>query len=177
MHRATRHETDSLCRQLGIGNIKPLWLTLRRTIAIAELIGLPRAWHTKNESQLSVPTPGSSSSAADRRRKQRVSLWEAICATDRLSGMMFNLPAATATHRFSRRQIIDQDGEVMVHPYMFELAGLAMQVQELDEGITLSQPREQIYEKILAVEGHLRSLKAETPLVRVTQILHHIQKY
>lgn len=29
--------------QLGLGQIKSLWLTLRRTIAIAELIGLPRA--------------------------------------------------------------------------------------------------------------------------------------
>lgn len=80
--------------------------------------------------------------------------------------MMFNLPAATTTHRFPRRQIISAEGEVIIQPYMFELAGLAMQVQELDEGVTLSQPREKIYEKILAVEGHLRSLKAETPKVR-----------
>lgn len=50
----------------------------------------------------------------------------------------------------------------MVQPYLFELAGLAMQVQEIDEAITLSQPQEKIFERVLGVEGHLRSLKAET---------------
>ncbi|KAF2160843.1 hypothetical protein M409DRAFT_59630 [Zasmidium cellare ATCC 36951] len=149
--------------QLGMGNIKPLWLTLRRTIAIAELIGLPRAWYTKNDSQISAPTPGTTSSSSDRKRSQRVSLWEAICATDRMASMMFNLPAATATHKFPRRPIISPEGEVVVSPYIFELAGLAMEIQELDEQVTLSHPKEKIYERVLAIEGRLRALKAETP--------------
>lgn len=158
-----------LFRQLGIGNIRTLWLTLRRTIAIAELIGLPRAWYSKNESHISAPTPGTTStSSSDSKRNQRVSLWEAICATDRMASMMFNLPAATATHKFPRRQIISAEGDVRVSPYIFELAGLAMMVQELDEAVTLSHPKEKIYEKMLAIEGLLRSLKAETPKVSAT---------
>lgn len=82
-----------------------------------------------------------------------------------MASMMFNLPAATATHKFPKRQIISAEGEVMVSPYIFELAGLAMEVQDLDEGVTLSHPKEKIYERILAIEGRLRALKSETPKV------------
>ncbi|KAK4505996.1 hypothetical protein PRZ48_003961 [Zasmidium cellare] len=149
--------------QLGIGNIKRLWLTLRRTIAIAELIGLQRAWYTANNSHISASTPGTVSSSSERKRSPRVSLWEAVCATDRMASMMFNLPAATSAHKFPRRPIVSAEGEVVVSYYIFELAGVALEVQELDELVTLSHPKEKIYERVLSIEGRLRSLKSETP--------------
>ena len=79
---------------------------------------------------------------------------------------MFNLPAATSTHRFPRRDIVTPAGDVLVQPYMFQLAGIAMSVQELDEGYTLGQDDDAMFEKVLTIERRLRSLKAETPKVR-----------
>ncbi|EME47654.1 hypothetical protein DOTSEDRAFT_21418 [Dothistroma septosporum NZE10] len=150
--------------QLGVGNIRSLWLSLRRTIAIAELIGLPRAWYrSRNDGPDHALSPQTDYSEAENRRKQKVALWEAICSTDRLASMMFNLPAATSTHRFPRRQITTPAGEILVQPYMFQLAGIGMGVQELDEGYTLGRNDDEMFEKVLTIERQLRSLKAETP--------------
>ncbi|KXT04575.1 hypothetical protein AC578_8702 [Pseudocercospora eumusae] len=142
--------------QLGFGAVKTLWLTLRRTIAIAELIGLPRAWYHR-------PMPHAASTLIDG-VTDKIALWESICATDRLASMMFNLPPATATHRFPRKQIVDSSGTVLAQPYMFELAGIAMRVQELDEAYTIGSTQEEIYEKILNMDKDLRSLKSSTPI-------------
>ena len=79
--------------------------------------------------------------------------------------MMFNLPAATSTHQFPPRAITTPSGEILVQPYMFQLAGIAMNVQELDEGYTLGQNDDEMFEKVLPIERKLRSLKAETPKV------------
>lgn len=66
--------------QLGFGAVKTLWLTLRRTIAIAELIGLPRAWYHR-------PMPHAETTLIDG-VTDKIALWESICATDRLASMM-----------------------------------------------------------------------------------------
>lgn len=76
---------------------------------------------------------------------------------------MFNLPAATSTHKFPRRAITTPAGEVMAQPYMFQLAGIAMSVPELDEGYVLGQNDDEMFEKVLPIDRQLRSLKAETP--------------
>lgn len=141
--------------QLGFGALRTLWLTLRRTIAIAELIGLPRAWYHRS----AAPKDSNTKEGVT----DRIALWESICATDRLASMMFNLPAATATHRFPRKQIVGAAGEVYTQPYLFELAGIAMRVQELDEAHTIGQAPDAIYEKILNMDKDLRALKSLTP--------------
>lgn len=53
----------------------------------------------------------------------------------------------------------------MAQPYMFQLAGIAMSVPELDEGYVLGQNDDEMFEKVLPIDRQLRSLKAETPKV------------
>ncbi|GIZ46292.1 hypothetical protein CKM354_000942200 [Cercospora kikuchii] len=147
--------------QFGFGQSRPLWLTLRRIVALAELSGLPRAWdHAQNDSagravDPIVPLSGTTS---------KVALWETICATDRLASMMFNLPAATSTRKFPPRQVVDTNGMVHVQRFMFQLAGISMHVTELDEGYMCGQTVETLYDKVLAADKELRALKSLTPV-------------
>ncbi|KAK1021746.1 hypothetical protein LTR33_018380, partial [Friedmanniomyces endolithicus] len=67
-----------------------VWISLRRIIPLAELIGLPRAMH-----QLKAfdTQPETNVSLSQRERtKEAAELWVSICAVDRLAAMMFNLP-------------------------------------------------------------------------------------
>lgn len=143
--------------QLGLGQIRPLWLTLRRTVALAELSGLPRAWYCAQSSRTKT------NAALSTGCTDKVYLWESICATDRLASMMFNLPAATTTHKFPKKQVLDPNGSVLVQPYMFEQAGIAMRISESDDGYMLGRPDSEAYEKVLAADTDLRALKSLTP--------------
>lgn len=146
--------------QLGLGRVRSLWLTLRRTVALAEIAGLPRAWYsahylrTRTSGAPDSLTPGSADG---------VYLWESICATDRMASMMFNLPAATTTYKFPRKQIVDADGSVRAQCYMFEEAGIAMRISELDDGYMHRGPEDDAYQKVLECDRELRSLKSLTP--------------
>ncbi|KAM3423161.1 hypothetical protein BST61_g612 [Cercospora zeina] len=147
--------------QFGFGQSRPLWLTLRRIVALAELSGLPRAWYNsqkenaRRDADSNTPLLGTPSKEA---------LWETICATDRLASMMFNLPAATSTHRFPPRPLIDANGMVRVQRFMFQLAGTSMHVTELDEEYMRGHSVQDLYEKVLAADKELRGLKSLTPV-------------
>ncbi|KAF2216615.1 hypothetical protein CERZMDRAFT_93908 [Cercospora zeae-maydis SCOH1-5] len=147
--------------QFGFGQSRPLWLTLRRVVALAELSGLPRAWynsqkeHARRYADANPPLLGTPSKEA---------LWETICATDRLASMMFNLPAATSTHKFPPRPLIDANGMVRVQRFLFQLAGISMHVTELDEKYMRGHSVEELYERVLAADKELRGLKSLTPV-------------
>ena len=80
--------------------MKKLWITLRRVMALAELIGLPRAALRSTTSRLtSGPSPNET--AGDDVGSQRAAaLWKSICSIDRLMGkytdlttlMLFRIP-------------------------------------------------------------------------------------
>lgn len=89
-------------------NTKRLWLMLRRLIALAELIGLPRA-----ASQLS--SASTASGVYGSRREAAAAVWESICVVDRIVGLMFNLPLGTAAHGFPLREsVTSPEGEIIV---------------------------------------------------------------
>ncbi|KAI5368105.1 hypothetical protein Slin15195_G032380 [Septoria linicola] len=132
--------------QLGIGQIRPLWLTLRRAVALAELTGLPRARHNTQASDAGLSVPENSPGH-----------------TDKVAFMMFNLPAATAAHKFPRKQLLDAAGHVRVQPYMFELAGIAMRIGEIDERYIDGKTIEDVHDNVIALDKELRALKSSTP--------------
>lgn len=78
---------------------------------------------------------------------------------------MFNLPAATSSHRFPPKNIMTSDGEVSVKAYIFDLSALAMQMQALDEDYITNDPTQDIYESVLSLDRRLNSLKSKTPKV------------
>lgn len=132
--------------QLGRGHIKNMCLTVRRAVALAELTGLHRLPFAKQA-----------------RRDIRVALFEAICTTDRMVSMMFNLPAATANYKLPPMQFFDLNGQVVTATYMFELASIAMCTQDIDEELLQGIPYEQVYAKILAADTKLRALASRAP--------------
>ncbi|SMY21860.1 unnamed protein product [Zymoseptoria tritici ST99CH_1A5] len=141
------------CRlQMGLGKMRPVWLQLRRVVALAELMGLPRTCYGQ-----SVDTEN------DPQAQERIALWDTICATDRLSSMLYNLPAATVTHQLRPKKFVDEDGKVITQALMFEIATLAMRIQNLDESSIRHDPPSEVYEKVLRVDKDLRALKASTP--------------
>ena len=89
---------------------------------MAQLAGFPKAWQ-QNEALSNGRLQSS-----DRQAKQRHSLeakaklWEGICAVDRLSCMILNLLAATATYHFPPRPTFLPNGKVIGPAYMFQLA-------------------------------------------------------
>ena len=71
---------------LGRGNLAKMWLTLRRAIALAEIVGLPRAAHKdriSGDGSITGDIGGQEATAS-----ARLELWDAICATDRNCSMM-----------------------------------------------------------------------------------------
>jgi hypothetical protein len=106
----------------------------------------------------------STSNLIDSEHNRKVSLFTAICAADRMSSMMFNLPAATINLRIPVQPIIDErDGSVNAHAFAFSLSSITSRVPEIDEDCASGQPTAEIYTRVLAADRELRSLAAQTP--------------
>lgn len=131
-------------------DVRKMWIRLRRIIALAELIGLPRA--SKN---LTATSSQQQKSAAD--------LWNSICVVDRLAGMMFNLPSATKAYPTMHMDVISSHGNVNVQAYTGRLTEIALSVQELDGSATSERPGFEQLTKVFAVDERLRTLADLTP--------------
>lgn len=82
---------------------------LRRCIALAELIGLPRAAHATPSTQITASKFYASSQEA------AAGVWESICVVDRIAGLMFNLPVGTAAYGLSTDMpVMSPEGNVIV---------------------------------------------------------------
>lgn len=127
-----------------------MWIRLRRIIAMAELIGLPRA----SKLLSAEATPHSRSAAA---------MWESICVVDRLAGMMFNLPSATKSYPPLRTSVMSDDGSVNLQAYISRLTEIALSVQDLDNTPLEKSGFDQMA-KVFAVDESLRTLAESTPV-------------
>lgn len=148
-----KRETSHLSR----GSFKKTWLTLRRVLAVAELMGLPRT-------SRGVEFPSSSPvtlTADDNQRMIKAELWESICVIDRIAGMVFSLPVGTRRYPRQKQPVI-VNGEVSNRFYLFQLADIAMKVQDLDDGVSGSANRS-LYAEALEMDRELQSLASLTP--------------
>nr|POF04439.1 dehydrocurvularin biosynthesis regulator [Quercus suber] len=144
-------------RSIGRGDLKGSWLTLRRIIAIAELIGLPQA----NDSIMrasQISSIGNGTDLAQEALQLKADLWEAICATDRNFGLMLNLPVGTARYRFPRDQSIWRNGSVSAQLYNYRLSNICALVFEIDEAYLSGTSDDASYEKVLNADRQLRAL-------------------
>lgn len=57
------------------------------------------------------------------------------------------------------------EGEVSVRDYLFELSGLALNIQSLDEDYILNDSIEENYDTVLGIDRRIRSFKSQTPKV------------
>jgi hypothetical protein len=132
-------------------DIRKMWIRLRRIVALAELVGLPRASR-------------SLSTATTQHQKSAAALWDSICVVDRLAGMMFNLPSATKTYPSTHKAMINENGDVDVQSYIGRLTEIALSVQDLDGALTSSEQLgfDQL-SKVFAIDEKLRGLADMTP--------------
>lgn len=145
-----------------------MWLLSRRIIALAEMVGLPRASMALASyhewlAGLSNRDYSDISPAVLEDWKQKAEVWESACAVDRMSAMMWSLPLATINYPLSRRPIIDQRGHVNPQSYLYSLADVASRVHELDNIYTSGRPLTDLLEAVMVADHELRSLAGRTP--------------
>ena len=141
--------------RLGCGAMNRLWLTLKKTIALAEVVGLPRAANSarrakKHESQYQAVN------------ERIVSLWDTICVTERMAATMLNLPSATIMYRRPPDELT-LSGGINSQVYLFRLSEIAMQAQDLDECYANGEAPSDIYPRILKADAEVRHLGRQTP--------------
>lgn len=154
--------------QLGRAKVRKIWLLSRRVIALAELIGLPRASMALASHQESLAgtssgaQPGASTSLIGWWR-QKAAVWESICAVDRMTSMMWSLPLATVDYPLPKRPIVDSQGQVNPQSYLYGLADIASRVLELDNIYSSGRPLLELSNAVIGTDRELRSLASLTP--------------
>lgn len=135
-----------------------MWLLSRRIIALAELLGLPRAATTLAVLESADSTASTASSSILPRLEQRARVWESICAIDRITSMICSLPLATGNYPLPQRPLLDASGKIDAQAYLYRLADIASRVLEL-EGIKAAQkPLSELFSAVIQTDCELRSL-------------------
>ncbi|KAH0341382.1 hypothetical protein KCU81_g6234, partial [Aureobasidium melanogenum] len=149
--------------QLGRARVRKTWLTLRRVIAVAELIGLPRAAATLSLNAEAQPRSDHLQSeqyrgdvSADQQEKAEV--WESVCAIDRIISMMWSLPVATSSFPLPVRSFIDCQGEVILQAFIHRLANIASKVLELDGVYIQDKPVPDLLSAVMSTDQELQEV-------------------
>ncbi|KAH8657955.1 hypothetical protein BX600DRAFT_61806 [Xylariales sp. PMI_506] len=146
--------TTRLC--LTIGNFRKSFLLLRRALAIAELIGLPRA----------VDGP-------------RAGMWKFMCGAERIHSTIFAFSSVTRfrhslTPSTSMSDTFDADGHLVPQNFLLRLTGIAVRLEDLPAAqqdalapgtakTTAIAPSDGLYEIVSRVDEDLRALAATAP--------------
>ncbi|KAJ6110952.1 hypothetical protein N7486_003187 [Penicillium sp. IBT 16267x] len=142
--------------QLPQGNFHKAWVRLRHVSAIAELMGLPRAFQAAQRN-------GSSSTNDDNTQLGKAQLWELLCAADRLLGMILNLPPDMRWHRQMKDEALTVNGVVQTRLYFTKIVSLAGKVQSLDELNTARESTAELSKFTFELIDELRLLASRTP--------------
>lgn len=151
---------------------------LRRVMALAEFIGLPRA-----AQRTSVTTPTAADSDSDLSKYLRPTiLWKSICSVDRLVGTMFNLPFGTAAYGFPAPDSVMLDGNVLYQEFFSYIAFIASKVQDVDEAYLSRRSETRIIERVYKIEQDLETLADLVPrnwwhLTDLSPLPAHVLQY
>ncbi|KAL4911709.1 major facilitator superfamily domain-containing protein [Aspergillus aurantiobrunneus] len=142
--------------QMGRGNPQKAWLKLRHIIALAELMGLPKA------AQL-ARVKKTNGAADDPTRNEKVQLWDLICTLDRLLGIMINLPPYTRRYPLRTPDDILIDGVVQPAAYISRLVDITPKIYDLEEMSATEGPTTKLYTSALEIAREARNLASQTP--------------
>jgi hypothetical protein len=149
---------------LGRGNLKSTWITLRRVVAIAELIGLPRASYEREiPAGTRAPTRKHGTPSDPEGLRLKAMVWEAICATDRNFSMMMNISAGTARYAFPLNKSLSGDGNTSAQAYNYQLSAICAAGFEIDESYVRGVSEAECYEAVLSADSRLRVLAGQAP--------------
>jgi hypothetical protein len=143
-------------RQMSVGNFQKAWIRMRHFIAIAELMGLPKAYQA-------VEFNKNNNAAYDETQVQRAQLWESICSADRLFGMIINLPSATGRYQLSRPSDVTIGGVVQTRAYICRLTDITTKVQDLDDMNSKQRSGNDIFVAASNIDRELKELASQTP--------------
>lgn len=143
-----------------------MWLILRRVIALAEMIGLPRAAMAVASFQESL---GATSYAASPganllvQRAKKAEVWISICAIDRITSMMWSLPLATKNFPLPKPPILDSHAKVIPQSFLYSLADIASRILELDDLCSSGRPLTEVSSGVETIDQELQNLISLTP--------------
>ena len=150
-------------RQLVRVETRKLWLKLRHIIALAELVGLPRAAQRAEIPDGLSPSLSEFMRTASRTDSAAV-LWKSICTIDRFIGTMFNLPLGTTAYPFQLpKRIVSDEGKVYTPSFMAHLANIGCRIQEIDDAYISQASETDLFEKVFRADQELQSLRNSTP--------------
>ena len=144
--------------------VRKIWLLSRRIIALAELVGLPRASNLTASNQITGPDDMTDRSGVDSNLlSKKAAIWESICTVDRMTSMMWSLPLGTAGHVLPKRPLVDQTGQVNPTAYLYTLANSATRILELDNIYFSGRPLSELADAVTGVDHELRLLVDSSP--------------
>lgn len=166
--------------------INKLWLGIRRVIALAELIGMPRASYAAstfcNQAELNTSSEISQSG----RKNKAMELWYSICTIERMACLMYNLPIGTSSYDLPKQPITFRGGKMPFKAYVMRMADAISGIQSLDNMRDDPALESAALEKTLKIDSELRTLANAAPKEWWTmkdgepsadQILQYMTKY
>ncbi|KAL3433562.1 hypothetical protein BDV09DRAFT_196655 [Aspergillus tetrazonus] len=142
--------------QMGRGNAQKGWLKLRHLIALAELMGLPKAVQLARIKKPNGP-------ADEAERNEKMQLWNLICTVDRLSGLLINLPPYTRRYQLRNADELIVDGVVQASVYMNRLMDVSPKIHDLEDLSATEGPTTKLYTSALEIIREARDLASQTP--------------
>lgn len=134
------------------GRIRKVWVGLRRVVAMAEMLGIPRAAN-------SHPETGEFGG----KRQAAIDLWTCIVSIDRITSLMFNLPLGTAAYKISVPESVIVNGAVHLPSVLLRMSASAVAVLEIDELVAAQRPLHEISERIMLADQEWRTMVDLTP--------------
>ena len=154
--------------EIGRSGLRKVWILSRRIVALAELIGLPRASmaltaYKESLADTTRNTQTEISTSVVESWGQKAEVWESICAVDRIMSMMWSLPLATQNYLLPNRVIVDAQGQVNPQAFLYSLSAIAAHVIELDHISSSGRPLMEMFNAVISTDQELRSLMCSMP--------------
>lgn len=137
------------------GRIQKTWLALRRLIAVAEFMGLPRLARIYETQQ-------SREEHSDSELFRSAKLWVSICVIDRIISTLNGLPVATRLYSLPSMPEAQVTLEKQPLEHFIKLSNLAMEIQDMDEGRHLTASNNH-YSLVLRINRDLHNLASTIP--------------
>jgi len=147
--------TNDISSQITLEYLQKAWIKLRHFIAIAELMGLPKASQAVEVNKLN--------GVDDETTTQKAQLWESLCSADRLFAMVINLPPGTQRYQQTKNLELVVDGVVQTRAYVSKLTAITAKIQELDDLNMIHGPKAELYTSTLKIDRELKELASRTP--------------
>ncbi|TKA28334.1 hypothetical protein B0A54_16133 [Friedmanniomyces endolithicus] len=137
-----------------------VWLSLRRTIALAEIIGLPRASMTSSGDR---SDKSGWTCNGQTREEAGALLWQTACTMERLAGCMFGLPITAKMNPFPTERPVFVGTHLVPQAYFCRLADIAGKIPALDDLHAKGRPSHQLCSMVLNIDSEFRDLASLAP--------------